>query len=430
MLAVQPLALRVLLREAVEDIDELRKALGSLSFPLREAVGNTFFDVELQNGEADAIQRGFGGRELLQDFDAKAWLFDHAPDATHLSLDAVQARDESLLLYSVQHKRLIRRARPRRFSRDTIWTVVVVSHLTRTFEDRTAVDNVSFEIPRGEVFGLLGPNGAGKTTTLRMIGGLILPTGGHVTIDGTRIDRANADALRRRIGFLTETPGLWEQLTVFVNLLTYAKLFGVTHPVEACERMLRRFGLWERRHDRAATLSKGMKQKLALARALVHDPEIVLLDEPTANLDPQTARGVRDLVTDLRDRGRVVIISTHNLDEVERVATRIALVSTRLIAIGEPSALRRSVFGRRLRIVLAAATRAADTLVPVASEAGGVEVAADAEGLTMRLEDPDAQVPAIIAALVGAGAAIRSAHDEEPSLEEVYIRLLAPGTSS
>ena len=305
--------------------------------------------------------------------------------------------------------------------------MIVVSHLTRTFEDRTAVDNVSFEIPPGEVFGLLGPNGAGKTTTLRMIGGLILPTSGHVTIDGTRIERANVDSLRRRIGFLTETPGLWEQLTVFANLATYAKLFGVTHHVDACERMLRRFELWDRRDDRAATLSKGMKQKLALARALVHDPEIVLLDEPTANLDPQTARGVRDLVSDLRDRGRVVIVSTHNLDEVERIATRIALISTRLIAIGEPAALRRSVFGRRLRITLSPRSEPASALAAVASRLGAADVTADANGLTMRLKDPDAEVPGIIAGLVAAGGAIRAAHDEEQSLEEVYIRLLASG---
>jgi ABC-2 type transport system ATP-binding protein len=303
--------------------------------------------------------------------------------------------------------------------------VIVAVHLTRTFQQRTAVDNVSFEIPRGEVFGLLGPNGAGKTTTLRMIGGLILPSGGHVMVDGTRIDRANVDALRRRIGFLTETPGLWEQLPVAANLLIYAKLFGVTDPVAATGRMLRRFDLWARRDDRAATLSKGMKQKLALARALVHDPEIVLLDEPTANLDPQTAREVRDLVGQLRDRGRIIIVSTHNLDEVERIATRVALVRTRLIAIGEPAALRRSVFGHRVRITLSPSSAPPSSFTRVAAQHGAEDVSADADGLTMRLDDPDAQTPAIIAALVGEGAAIRAAHDEEPPLEEVYIRLLS-----
>ena len=302
--------------------------------------------------------------------------------------------------------------------------MIVASHLARTFQDRTAVDNVSFEIPRGEVFGLLGPNGAGKTTTLRMIGGLILPTGGHVTIDGTRIERANVDALRRRIGFLTETPGLWEQLTVFANLVTYAKLFGVTHPVDASERMLRRFDLWDRRDDRAAVLSKGMKQKLAVARALVHDPEVVLLDEPTANLDPQTARRVRDMVAELRDRGRAVIVSTHNLDEAERMATRVGLISTRLIAIGEPAALRRSVFGRRLRVTLSPTGRSGNELA-AAIAAHAADIAADTDGLTMRVEDPDRDAPAIVAALVAAGAAIRAVGDEEQSLEDVYLRLIA-----
>ena len=387
--------------------------------------------MEFEHGQADAVQRGFGRGELLQDLHTQPRFLDHSADAADLSLDAVQARHQPLLLCGVQHKRLIRRVGPRRFARDTIWTVIVVAHLTRTFGDRTAVGDVSFEIQRGEVFGLLGPNGAGKTTTLRMIGGLILPTGGHVTIDGTRIDRANMDTLRRRIGFLTETPGLWEQLTVYANLATYAKLFGVTDPVEATTRMLRRFDLWDRRDDRAATLSKGMKQKLALARALVHDPEIVLLDEPTANLDPQTARGVRDLVAQLRDRGRVVIVSTHNLDEIERIATRVALISTRLIAVGEPAVLRRGIFGRRVRITLGAGGPRAHTLAGIATRLGATDVAADDDALTMQLEDPDGQVPALIAALVAAGAAVRAAQDEEQSLEEVYIRLLATqGTPS
>ena len=303
--------------------------------------------------------------------------------------------------------------------------MIVVAHLTRTFHDRTAVADVSFEVRRGEVFGLLGPNGAGKTTTLRMIGGLMLPTSGEVAIDGTRIERANVDSLRRRIGFLTETPGLWEQLTVFDNLVTYAKLFGVTHPVDAAGRMLRRFELWDRRDDRAALLSKGMKQKLAVARALVHDPEIVLLDEPTANLDPQTARGVRELVADLRDRGRAIIVSTHNLDEVERIATRVALISTRLIAAGEPAALRRSVFGRRLRIAVSPTGTAASELPDVAARHGGLDIAVEGDTITMRLVDPEHETPAVVAALVGAGGAILSVQDDEQPLEEVYIRLLA-----
>jgi len=307
--------------------------------------------------------------------------------------------------------------------------VLLASRLTRRFGNRLAVDNVSFAVRRGEVFGLLGPNGAGKTTILRMLGGLIMPTAGHAEVDGVRIERSSADAIRSRIGFLTETPGLWEQLTVADNMNTFAKLFGVMGS-GSVERLLRRFDLWDRRDDRAAQLSKGMKQKLALARALVHDPEVILLDEPTANLDPETSRGVRDLISDLRDRGRAVIVSTHNLDEVERLATRLALISTGLIAIGEPATLRRELFGRRLRITFGPA--AADPLgfPAIAQRHGARDVESDGRMLTMSLEDPDRDAPAIIAALVSAGAAIREARDEEPTLEELYIKLLQRGAAS
>jgi ABC-2 type transport system ATP-binding protein len=165
-----------------------------------------------------------------------------------------------------------------------------------------------------------------------------------------------------------------------------------------------------------------MKQKLALARTLLHDPPIVLLDEPTANLDPQTARDVRDLLLELRSRGRAVIVSTHNLDEIERVADRIALVSTRLIAIGAPAELRRRIFGRRLRIRLAAGEAAA--FVPLLEREGATAIHADGKALTMAVEDPDGGTPRLVRALVEAGAAIREVTEENPPLEEVYLRLL------
>lgn len=296
--------------------------------------------------------------------------------------------------------------------------------ITRRFGDRVAVENVSFEVARGEVFGLLGPNGAGKTTTLRMLGGLILPSEGSVAIDGRPFTRAAAGALRGRIGFLTETPGLWDNLTVADNLGIYARLFGVARPGQAAERVLRMFELWDRRADRVALLSKGMKQKLALARALVHDPDVILLDEPTANLDPQASRVVRDLLRELRSGGRAVVISTHNLDEVERLADRVGLVSRTLIAVGEPAVLRREMFGRRLRVRLhGAAPRMAD-LAAVAARAGGRDVRADGATLSMRLESHDGDAPRVVRALVEAGAQIREVRDEEPDLEEVYLKLL------
>ncbi|MEP6916538.1 MAG: ABC transporter ATP-binding protein [Acidobacteriota bacterium] len=308
--------------------------------------------------------------------------------------------------------------------------MLAASRLVRRFAERIAVDDVSFEVQPGEVFGLLGPNGAGKTTTLRMLGGLIPPTSGEVRIEGTAIDRGTGPRLRRRIGFLTETPGLWDQLTVADNLAVYARLFGLPDVAGAVERSLRQFGLWDRRTDRAALLSKGMKQKVAVARALVHDPEIVLLDEPTANLDPQASRDVRDLLLDLRRQGRVVVVSTHNLDEIERLADRVALISTRLVAIGEPAALRRQIFGVRLRVRLAGAHQMVAALIEVAAAAGGRDPREETDGLSMIVDDPVIHTPAVIRALVLAGAEIREACDEQAPLEEVYLRLLDPKPGS
>ncbi len=303
--------------------------------------------------------------------------------------------------------------------------MISASQITRRFGDRVAVENVTFAVRGGEIFGLLGPNGAGKTTTLRMLGGLIAPTSGAVTMNGRAFTRTTAGALRARIGFLTETPGLWDNLTVADNLRVYAKLFGVTRPDLAAERVLRMFELWDRRADRVALLSKGMKQKLGLARALVHEPDVILLDEPTANLDPKTSRSVRDLLIDLRGRGRAVVISTHNLSEVERLADRVGLISTSLIAIGEPGALRREVFGRRLRVRLAGAFPPAADLAAAAARAGGHDLRIDGLDLSMVLEDPDAGTPGVVRTLVDAGAEIREVFDEQPALEDVYLRLMA-----
>ena len=306
--------------------------------------------------------------------------------------------------------------------------MVTVSHVTRRFSDRVAVEDLSFDVRPGEVFGLLGPNGAGKTTTHRMMGGLSPPTCGDVAIDGQAFTRGAAASLRARIGFMTETPGLWDLLTVEENLLVYAKLFGVRDRQGAVERVLRTFDLWDRRSDRVALLSKGMKQKLALARALVHDPDVVLLDEPTANLDPAMARTVRDLLSGLRRKGRTIVVSTHNLDELERLADRVAVVNRTLVAIGAPAALRRDVFGRRLRVRLVTSDPPLPHLAGVAARAGGQDVRIHGTELSMLIDVPDRTAPTIVRALVDAGAAIREVFDEEPSLEEVYLKLMASGS--
>ena len=302
----------------------------------------------------------------------------------------------------------------------------VASHLTRRFGERVAVDDASFELARGEIFALLGPNGAGKTTILRLLAGLMAPTSGSVTIAGHPMSKGNAARLRGHIGFLTEAPGLWDRLTVEQNLLVYARLHGLPDPRRAVDETLELFGIHDRAGDAAAQLSKGLKQRVALARTLLHRPEIVLLDEPTSGLDPESARDVRALILRLRDEGRAVLLSTHNLDEVERVADRVAVLRTKMVAIDTPAALRARLFGARLRVVL---SQPAESFSVAASWDGVSQIRVNGHVLSVDVDDAAARAPAIIGRLVAAGASIQSVVPEEPSLEDVYLTLMRGGSS-
>ena len=298
------------------------------------------------------------------------------------------------------------------------------SHLTRRFDSRVAVDDVSFELARGEIFALLGPNGAGKTTTLRMLAGLIAPSSGAVHVDGEAMT-PTASHLRGRIGFLTEAPGLWDRLTVYENLIVYARLQGVVPSDKAVGRALELFGISNRAGDPTAQLSKGLKQRVALARTLLHDPAIVLLDEPTAGLDPESAHDTRALILRLRNDNRTVVLSTHNLDEVDRVADRVGVLRTRLIALDTPAALRSRLFGRRVSITLAEPAAGFESIV---RRAGGADIGIDGTTMSIGAGNETMIAPAIVKALVDAGARIVSVIPEEPSLEEVYLRLLRDDT--
>ena len=292
------------------------------------------------------------------------------------------------------------------------------SHLTRTFDARVAVEDVSFTLAPGEIFALLGPNGAGKTTTLRMLAGLIAPSSGAVHVRDEPVTPRSAARLRGAIGFLTESPGLWDRLTVRQNLTTYARLYGLQSPGRAVDRALELFGISDRSQDRAAQLSKGLRQRVALARTLLHDPQIVLLDEPTSGLDPESARGVRELILRLRDEGRAVLLSTHNLDEVERLASRVAVLRRRLVALDTPAALRARLFEERVRITV---SRNAEALAALLRQTIGEEVILSDRTLAVR---GGAAVPNMVRRLVEAGADIESVIPESPPLEEVYLRLL------
>ena len=302
--------------------------------------------------------------------------------------------------------------------------MLTASRLTRRFGDRVAVENLSFDLRPGEVFALLGPNGAGKTTTLRMLAALIAPSSGRVEFAGEPITSRNANALRARVGLLTESPGLWERLSVRQNLMTYARLQGLSQPSRAVDSVLEMFQLRDRAGQRAAHLSKGLKQRVALARTLLHTPDVLLLDEPTAGLDPEMARDVRELVLRLRDEKKAVLLSTHNLDEVARVADRVAVLRTRLIALDTPQALRLRLFGARVRVTLAT-----DSALFAGALAGFRDVRVDGTTLSVAVEAHDQTTPEVVSRLVAAGARIVAVIPEEPSLEDVYLRLLNEGTS-
>jgi ABC-2 type transport system ATP-binding protein len=298
--------------------------------------------------------------------------------------------------------------------------VVETRALTRRFDDRMAVDGLTLTVGAGEIVTLLGPNGAGKTTTFRMLAGLLAPTSGEVTIAGTRLTASSAEKTRSRVGLLTESPGLWERLSVRWNLRTYAALHGVPDAEARVAKVMDAVGIGDRADDRAGALSKGLKQRVALARALVHDPPVVLLDEPTSGLDPASARHVRGLIRQMRDEGRAVMVSTHNLAEAEALSDRIAVLNTRLLACDTPRRLREE---RRAAMVVIEVDGEAADWSAAAQEASGVAAVVDGSTLALRVADPDT-VPDIVSALVTAGARIRRVEPRHPTLEDAYLALV------
>ena len=278
--------------------------------------------------------------------------------------------------------------------------MLIAEHLTRTFDARVAVRDVSLSVNAGEIVTLLGPNGAGKTTTMRMLAGLILPTAGRISIDGIELSDASASRARGSVGLLTEAPGLWERLSVRINLLTYARLHGLADPNRRVEAALADVDLLDRSNEIAGKLSKGLKQRVALARALLHKPRVLLLDEPTSGLDPASARHVRDLILGLRSEGRAILVSTHNLGEAEELSDRIGVLKTDLLAFDTPATLRAARSGRRVVIELEGRTRQEFAIGDLA------------------------EIPAIVARLVGEGARIIRVTPEERSLEDAYLDLV------
>jgi len=233
--------------------------------------------------------------------------------------------------------------------------LIDTENLTKKFGNLTAVDQLSIHVEEGEVFGFLGPNGAGKTTTVRMLCCLISKTSGEASIAGYDVDKeADSIKIRKLIGYVPDNVGLYDELSAYDNLDFYGKLYDCTEAQrkENIQRLLTMLGLWEKKDVAAGTFSKGMRQKLAIARSLVHDPQVLFMDEPTANLDPEASKTVRDFILDLKKEKRTIFLNTHNLDEAKRICDRIAILNTKLMAVGTPEELERSISGKKTEIQL------------------------------------------------------------------------------
>jgi ABC-2 type transport system ATP-binding protein len=302
-------------------------------------------------------------------------------------------------------------------------SAVVVEHLTKRFGSRTAFDDVSFEVGYGEVFGFLGPNGAGKTTTVRTLGTLIAPTSGSAMVAGIPVTAENGPAIRTRISIMPESPGLYLRLTVTENLECFAGLYSLPDPRGSIERALAAVNLTDRAGDVCGSLSKGLRQRVALARAVLNEPTVLFLDEPTSGLDPVAAREVHDLITSMRERGVTIFLTTHRLEEAERLCHRVAILNTTLRLIGRPAELRAQLFSRTLDVRTRSAMddpgRVFAGLTGVRSWERG-----PAGSYALTVTDPDAAAPDVARALVRAGADILSIAESHHSLEDVYLELI------
>jgi len=304
---------------------------------------------------------------------------------------------------------------------------VISTHgLSKRFGERVAVEELTLAVPAGEIVGLLGPNGAGKTTTLRMLAGIIAPTSGTATVNG--LDPATApEKVHESVGLLTESPGFYERLSAERNLAYFAAFYDGIDAKAAARRGLERMGLADRAGDKVGAFSKGMKQRLALARVLLHEPCVLFLDEPTAGLDPEAARNLRELIVSLKEEGRTILLSTHNLTEAEELCDRIAVFRTRLVALDTPAALRDRQFERRLRVRLTSVT---ETLLATL-RADPIVRSVDLQGndtLDVRLVDPDRDRPLLVARIVEMGGQILEVREVERSLEDVYLSLIEEAT--
>jgi len=302
--------------------------------------------------------------------------------------------------------------------------LIDAENLTKKFGTFTAVDNLTFHVEQGEIFGFLGPNGAGKTTTMRMLSCLISKTSGNARIAGYDIsDVEDSLKIRKIIGLLPENVSLYDDLTAYKNLDFYGKLYECAEAQrkENIKRFLKMLGLWDKKDVSVGTFSKGMKQKLAIARALIHDPEILFLDEPTANLDPESSKTVRDFILDLKKEKKTIFINTHNLDEAQRTCDKIGIFNTKLRVIGTPEELEESVWGNKTVIQLEQVT---DGILKALNKLSLRNTITDNNKLIIDVVNPEKENPIIIDTIVGAGGQVQYVTRLSPTLEDAYLKFV------
>jgi ABC-2 type transport system ATP-binding protein len=304
---------------------------------------------------------------------------------------------------------------------------IAVHGLARDFERVRALDDLTLEVPPGIVFGFLGPNGAGKTTFIRIMLGLLEPTSGRAEVLGLDT-RTASGAIRARCGALLEHPGLYERLSAEENLEFYAKVWhlGARERRDRIRELLDQFGLWDRRSEPVGRWSRGMKQKLGVARAVLHRPTLVFLDEPTSGLDPVSTAALREDLSALAAReGVTVFLTTHNLAEAERLCTQVGVVRDgRLLAVGAPNELRART--GRLRVEITTMGFGAEMLDAMRASPEVDEVSGDGTRITIALRG-DGPVAPLVAMLVGAGVAVEEVRKIRPTLEEAFLDLVRSG---
>jgi ABC-2 type transport system ATP-binding protein len=297
--------------------------------------------------------------------------------------------------------------------------------LTKKFGDLTAVDNLTLHVDDGEVFGLLGPNGAGKTTVVRMLCCLISKTSGNGKIGNYNISiKEDSLKIRKIIGFVSDNVGLSENLTAYDNLDFFARMYDFPESQRRAniQRFLEMLGLWDKRNVLAGTFSKGMKQKLAIARALIHEPQVIFMDEPTANLDPEASKTVRDFILKLKKEKKTIFLNTHNLDEAQRICDKVAILNSSLRAIGTPQELEKSVSGRKTIIGLE--QQANDVVLKALKNLALKNLSNEGNTVTFSVEDPDKENSPVVAAIVQAGGHVKSINVVGSTLEDTYLKLV------